>query len=82
MEVWVYVISDPTVLTSTWRIIPTALKHPLSSVQSLSHVQLFAIPWTEARQASLSITNSHCLLKLTSMESALLIGKDPKGSGL
>ena len=29
-----------------------------SSVQSLSHVQLFATPWTEARQASLSITNS------------------------
>ena len=29
-----------------------------SSVQSLSHVQLFATPWTTARQASLSITNS------------------------
>ena len=29
-----------------------------SSVQSLSHVWLFAIPWTAARQASLSITNS------------------------
>ena len=28
-----------------------------SSVQSLSHVQLFVIPWTTARQASLSITN-------------------------
>ena len=30
----------------------------LSSVQSLSHVWLFATPWTAARQASLSITNS------------------------
>ena len=30
----------------------------LSSVQSLSHVQLFATPWTTARQASLSITKS------------------------
>ena len=30
----------------------------LSAVQSLSHVQLFATPWTTARQASLSITNS------------------------
>ena len=30
----------------------------LSSVQSLSCVQLFATPWTAARQASLSITNS------------------------
>ena len=28
-----------------------------SSVQSLSHVQLFATPWTAARQASLSVTN-------------------------
>ena len=32
--------------------------------QSLSHVQLFAIPWTAAYQASLSITNSQSLLKL------------------
>ena len=40
----------------------------LSSVQSLSHVQLFATPWTVSRQASLSITNSWSLLKLMSME--------------
>ena len=39
-----------------------------SSVQSLSRVQLFATPWTEARQASLSITNSQSSLKLTSIE--------------
>ena len=39
-----------------------------SSVQSLSCVQLFAIPWTTARQASLSITNSWSLLKLMSIE--------------
>ena len=39
-----------------------------SSVQSLSHVQLFAIPWTAARQASLSITNSQSLPKLMSIE--------------
>ena len=31
----------------------------ISSVQSLSPVQLFEIPWTAACQASLSITNSH-----------------------
>ena len=37
-------------------------------VQSLSHVQLFATPWTAARQASLSITNSQNLLKLMSIE--------------
>ena len=36
----------------------------LSSVQSLSRVQLFLTPWTTARQASLSITNSWSLLKL------------------
>ena len=36
------------------------------SVQSLSHVWLFATPWIAARQASLSITNSWSSLKLTS----------------
>ena len=41
---------------------------PCSSVQSLSHVRLFAIPWTAAHQASLSITNSWSLPKLTSIE--------------
>ena len=39
-----------------------------SSVQSLSHVQLFAIPWTTAHQASLSITNSRSLPRLMSIE--------------
>ena len=43
----------------------------LSSVQSLSHVQLFAAPWTVAGQASLSITNSQSLLKLKSIESVM-----------
>ena len=38
------------------------------SVQSLSCVQLFPIPWTAARQASLSSTNSWRLLKLMSIE--------------
>ena len=41
---------------------------PISSVQSLSHVWLFATPWTAARQASLSISNSQGLLKLMSIE--------------
>ena len=39
-----------------------------SPVQSLSHIRLFVIPWTEAHQASLSITNSQSLLKLMSTE--------------
>ena len=43
----------------------------ISSVQSLSCVRLFAIPWTAARQASLSITNSLSLLKLMSIESVM-----------
>ena len=43
-----------------------------SSVQSLSHVRLFATPWTAAYQASVSITNSWNLLKLTSIESEML----------
>ena len=42
-----------------------------SSVQSLSRVQLFATPWTAARQASLSITNSRSLLKFMSIESVM-----------
>ena len=38
-----------------------------SSVQLLSRVWLFATPWTAARQASLSITNSQSLIKLMSI---------------
>ena len=38
------------------------------SVYSLSHVQLFAAPWTAALQASLSITNSQSVLKLMSIK--------------
>ena len=41
------------------------------SVQSLSRVQLFETPWTTARQASLSVTNSWSLLKLMSSESVM-----------
>ena len=47
---------------STWQF---------SSVQWFSHVQLFATPWTAARQASLSIANSWSLLKLMSIESVM-----------
>ena len=56
----------------TWRT--TALEShysQLSSAQPLSRVRLFATPWTAARQASLSITNSRSLLKLTSIESVM-----------
>ena len=43
----------------------------VSSVQSLSCVRFFATPWTAARQASLSITNSRSLPKLMSIESVM-----------
>ena len=42
-----------------------------SSVQSVSHVQLFATPWTAACQASLSNTNSQSLHKLMSIKSVM-----------
>ena len=42
-----------------------------NSVQSLSRVWLFATMWIAARQASLSITNSHSSLRLTSIESVM-----------
>ena len=42
-----------------------------SLVQSLSHVRLFATPWTAACQASLSITKSQSLLRLMSLESVM-----------
>ena len=43
----------------------------VSSVQSLSRVQLFVTPWTTAWQGSLSIANSQSLLKLMSIESVM-----------
>ena len=50
---------------------PTTPTIQLSSVQSLSCVQLFEAPWTAAHQASLSITNSQSLFKLVSIESMM-----------
>ena len=49
----------------------TEINHDGKSVQLLSRVWLFATPWTAARQASLSITNSWSLPKLTSIESVM-----------
>ena len=54
------------VLTNSWSLIETW--YHFSSVQLLSHVQLFATPWTAAWQASLSITNSRSLPKPMSIE--------------
>ena len=62
-------------LESTWGLHPEghhwAIILQFSSVQSLSHVQLFATPWITAHQASLSITNSQTLLKFMPIESVM-----------
>ena len=50
---------------------PTILYISVSSIQSLSRVWLFATPWTTARQASLSITNSQSPPKPMSIESVM-----------
>ena len=42
-----------------------------SSVQSFSHVRLFATPWITAHQASMSIIDSQSLIKLMSIESVM-----------
>ena len=48
----------------------TRVTYPVVA-QLLSRVQLFPTPWTAARQASLSITNSQSLLKVMSIESVM-----------
>ena len=60
-------LKEVTIIYSTSTIVSVQL----SSGQSLSRVQLFATPWTVARQASLSITNSQSLHKLMSIESVM-----------
>ena len=52
-------------------IIAIAIFIQFSSVQSLSHVWLFATPWIAACQASLSITISRSSLKLMSIQSVM-----------
>ena len=47
------------------------IQQMFSSVQLLSHVQLFATLWTAGLQASLSVTNSQSSLKLMSIESVM-----------
>ena len=69
---------------SSWRQVAKVLEFQLKrqsfqwifrtdylSVQSLSCVQLSATPWTAARQASLTITNSRSSFRLTSIESVM-----------
>ena len=55
----------------TSKAFQVGLLSKFSSLQSLSCVQLFAIPWTAAGKASLSITNYQSLLKLMPIESVM-----------
>ena len=65
-----------TLIIPLLRIYPLKIRNDIfhtsvSSVQSLSHVQLFVTPWIAAHQASLSITNSWSLPKLMSTKSVM-----------
>ena len=55
-----------------YTLIRMATIEDISSVQSLSHVRLFATPWPADHQASLSITNSQSLFKPMSIELVML----------
>ena len=62
--------NDASIIISLWTEV-ILRRYKFSSVQLLSRVQLFATPWTAACQVSLSITSSHNLLKLMSIESVI-----------
>ena len=64
--------APPSWQQGRWACLPRHMTHwygrKLDSVQLLSRVRLFATPWTAARQAYLSITNSWSLPKFMSIE--------------
>ena len=64
------VLNEYTTLSLPTFLMICFLFSPVVIVQSLSHVD-FLTPWTAARQASLSITNSQSLLQLMSIESVM-----------
>ena len=66
-----FMASGPITSWQTMETVETVTDFIFSSVQSLSHVRLFATPWIAERQASLSITNSRSSLRLTSIESVM-----------
>jgi len=76
ISLWLLSSQSPSPVTTTisifhHRLILWFLNFQFSSVQSLSCVLLFVTPWTAARQASLSITNSRSSLKLMSIKSVM-----------
>ena len=62
---------DTTLMIESEQLKSLLMKVQFSSVQLLSHVWLFATPWTAARQASLSVTNSRSPLKPMSTVSVM-----------
>ena len=64
-------IGGETVETVFWAPKSLQMVTPFSSVQSFSHVRLFATPWTASCQASLSITSSWSYSNSTSIESVM-----------
>ena len=68
---FLYIPVFPAPLNEETIFSPLYIFVSFSSVQLLNCVQLFATPWTAARQASLSITNSQSLLKLMYTESVM-----------
>ena len=70
MEIIIFTSWNYSGYSVGWHKYSTCLAQ-ISSVQSLSCVRLFGTPWTAARQASLSITNSQSLLKLMSIASVM-----------
>ena len=73
LYVYLGILSDlPELWGREWKMKRSSnFLHQLGSVQSLSHVRLFASPWIAACQASLSIRNSWSSLRLTSIESVM-----------
>ena len=73
---WLVAVSSQSLSPWSQSLLPCVCLHTAflqrhSSVQSLSHVQLFVTPWTAARQAFLFFTISWSLLKLMSIESMI-----------
>ena len=68
---FLYIPVFPAPLNEETIFSPLYIFVSFSSVQLLNCVQLFATPWTVARQASLSITNSQSLLRLLSIKSVM-----------
>ena len=65
---WEWKLVQPLWRAVWWFLRKSGNRNAISSVQSLSHVQLFATPWTTAHQASLSMTNSWSPPKHMSIE--------------